>query len=78
MINKNFYALTGMSIGDITYTPNGFFGVNTKGETKKYYFYKGNSKILSGTRAENITLTSSNNIVSVFDKNGVCTKQYKK
>ena len=45
---------------------------------KKYYFYKGNSKILSGTRAENITLTSSNNIVSVFDKNGVCTKQYKK
>lgn len=45
---------------------------------KKYYFYKGNSKILSGTRAENIALTSSNNIVSVFDKNGVCTKQYKK
>ena len=33
MINKNFYALTGMSIGDITYTPNGFFGVNTKNLT---------------------------------------------
>ena len=42
MINKNFYALTGMSIGHITYTPNGFFGVNTKGETKKYYFYDDN------------------------------------
>lgn len=39
MINKNFYALTGMSIGNTTYIPNGFFGVNTKGETKKYYFY---------------------------------------
>lgn len=44
---------------------------------KKYYFYKGNSA-LSGTRAENITLTSSQNIVSVFDKLGVCIKQYKK
>ena len=44
---------------------------------KKYYFYKGSSA-LSGTRAENITLTSSNRIVSVFDGNGVCTRQYKK
>lgn len=44
---------------------------------KKYYFYKG-SFALSGTRAENITLTSSNRIVSVFDGNGVCTRQYKK
>lgn len=44
---------------------------------KKYYFYNGKSQ-KSGTRAENITLTSSNNVVSVFDKNGVCIKQYKK
>lgn len=44
---------------------------------KKYYFYNGKSQ-KSGTRAENITLTSSNNVVSVFDKNGICTKQYKK
>ena len=44
---------------------------------KKYYFYKG-SFALSGTRAENITLTSSNRIVSVFDGNGVCIRQYKK
>ncbi|MDD7218777.1 MAG: GH25 family lysozyme [Clostridia bacterium] len=41
---------------------------------KKYYFYKGQSK-MSGIRAENITLTSSKNVVSVFDKNGVCIKQ---
>ncbi|MDO4272810.1 MAG: GH25 family lysozyme [Eubacteriales bacterium] len=44
---------------------------------KKYYFYKGN-KQGSGVRAENITLTSSAGVVSVFNKNGVCTKQYKK
>ena len=44
---------------------------------KKYYFYKGSSA-LSGTRAENITLTSSNKIVSVFDSEGVCVKQYRK
>lgn len=44
---------------------------------KKYYFYNGTSK-LSGTRAENVTLTSSKNIVSVFNAKGVCTKQYKK
>lgn len=44
---------------------------------KKYYFYKGSSAV-SGTRAENITLTSSDNVVSVFDENGVCVKQYKK
>lgn len=44
---------------------------------KKYYFYKGTSK-LSGTRAENITLTSAQKVVSVFDAEGVCTKQYKK
>ena len=43
----------------------------------KYYFYKG-SAALSGTRAENITLTSFSNLVSVFDKKGVCIKQYKK
>ena len=44
---------------------------------KKYYFYKGSSK-LSGTRAENITLTSARKVVSVFDKNGICIRQYKK
>lgn len=44
---------------------------------KKYYFYKGSS-VASGTRAENISLTSSKNIVSVFNAQGVCVKQYKK
>ena len=44
---------------------------------KKYYFYKGSSAA-SGTRAENITLTSSNKVVSVFNAQGVCVKQYKK
>lgn len=44
---------------------------------KKYYFYNGTS-LASGTRAENVTLTSSNKVVSVFDKNGVCIKQYRK
>lgn len=44
---------------------------------KKYYFYNGTSK-LSGTRAENIRLTSSKNIVSVFNSKGVCVKRYKK
>lgn len=43
----------------------------------KYYFYKGSSA-LSGTRAENISLTSSSGLVSVFDGNGVCVRQYKK
>ena len=46
-------------------------------EGKKYYFYKGSSAV-SGTRAENITLTSSRKVVSVFDSAGVCMKQYKK
>lgn len=44
---------------------------------KKYYFYKGTA-LTSGTRAENITLTDSRKIVSVFDKKGVCIKQYQK
>ena len=44
---------------------------------KKYYFYKGN-KEGSGVRAENIKLTSAKGVVSVFNKDGVCTKQYKK
>lgn len=44
---------------------------------KKYYFYKGTA-MASGTRAENITLTDSKGLVSVFDKNGVCIKQYTK
>lgn len=60
-----------------------YFGRNGKAHKgwltlkgKSYYFYKGKSQ-KSGTRAENITLTSSNNVVSVFDKNGVCVKQYR-
>ena len=44
---------------------------------KKYYFYKGTSE-KSGRRAESIRLTSSKGVVSVFDKNGVCVKQYHK
>lgn len=44
---------------------------------QKYYFYKGSSA-LSGTRAESISLTSSSKVVSVFDANGVCVRQYKK
>lgn len=43
---------------------------------KKYYMYKGTST-LSGVRAENITLTSASSLCSVFDKNGVCVRQYK-
>lgn len=61
-----------------------YFGKNGKAHKgwlvlkgKKYYFYNGKSQ-KSGTRAESITLTSSKNVVSVFDKNGVCIKQYKK
>lgn len=46
-------------------------------EGKKYYFFKGSSAV-SGTRAENITLTSSRKVVSVFNSAGVCMKQYKK
>lgn len=42
---------------------------------KKFYFYKGTSP-KSGTRAENVKLTSSKKIVSKFGKNGVCIKQY--
>ena len=44
---------------------------------KKYYFYKGKTE-KSGRRAENVRLTSSNGIISVFDKSGVCIDQYKK
>ena len=46
-------------------------------EGRKYYFFKGSSAV-SGTRAENITLTSSRKVVSVFNSAGVCMKQYKK
>ncbi len=60
-----------------------YFGKNGKAcrgwhviKGKKYYFYKGTAK-RSGTRAENVTLISSSNVVSVFDENGVCIKQYK-
>ena len=43
---------------------------------KKYYFYQGTG-INAGARAQGIKLTSAAGIVSVFDKNGVCTRQYK-
>ena len=61
-----------------------YFGSNGKAykgwhtiNGKKYYFYKGEGPN-AGVRAENITLTSSTGVVSVFNKNGVCTKQYRK
>ncbi|MDD7220582.1 MAG: N-acetylmuramoyl-L-alanine amidase [Clostridia bacterium] len=41
----------------------------------KYYFYKGTSS-KSGTRAENVKLTSAKKIVSEFNEKGVCVKQY--
>ena len=44
---------------------------------KKYYFYGGKGS-MAGVRAQRTTLTSSNGTVSVFNKYGVCTKQYKK
>lgn len=44
---------------------------------KKYYFYKGNTEG-SGVMAKSITLTSSSGVVSVFNAQGVCIKQYKK
>lgn len=43
---------------------------------KKYYFYNGTGA-KAGVRAQSIKLTSKNRIVSVFNKDGVCTKQYK-
>ena len=55
----------------------GMTQVTEKGKVNTYYFHNG-SKAVSGTRAENITLTSSKNIVSVFNAEGVCVKQYKK
>ena len=39
---------------------------------KKYYFYSG-----SCVRARSVSLTDSKGITSVFNKYGVCTKQYK-
>lgn len=43
---------------------------------KKYYFYKGTSQN-SGVMAKSIKLTSSTGVVSVFNEQGVCIKQYK-
>lgn len=61
-----------------------YFGKNAKAykgwhtiNGKKYYFYKGNTQG-SAVMARNITLTSGSGVVSVFNKNGVCIKQYKK
>lgn len=44
---------------------------------KKYYFYNGTSQ-KSGVMAKSITLTSGSGVVSVFNANGVCIKQYRK
>mgnify|MGYP002755232104 CR=1 FL=1 len=43
---------------------------------KKYYFYRGTGDG-AGVRAQNLSLTSADGLVSVFNKNGVCTKQYR-
>lgn len=43
---------------------------------KKYYFFNGKGPN-AGVRAESVTLKSSKGIVSVFNKSGVCTKQYR-
>lgn len=44
---------------------------------KRYFFYQGTGK-LAGVRVQNKSLTDKKGLVSVFDKNGVCTKQYYK
>lgn len=61
-----------------------YFGSNGKAykgwhtiKGKKYYFYQGTGAN-AGVRAQSITLTDSKGTVSVFNKYGVCTKQYKK
>lgn len=84
--DANGYRYTG---GFHTFVENGerntyYFGANGRAykgwhviDGKKYYFYKGTAPT-SGVRAENVTLVSGSNVVSVFDENGVCIKQYKK
>lgn len=59
-----------------------YFGKNGKAykgwytiKGKKYYFYRGTGTG-AGVRAQSVTLTSADGLVSVFDKNGVCIKQY--
>lgn len=61
-----------------------YFGSNGKAykgwhtiNGKKYYFYKGNGAN-AGVRAQSVTLTDSKGMVSVFNKYGVCKKQYRK
>lgn len=44
---------------------------------KRYFFYRGTGK-LAGVRVENKSLSDKKGLVSVFNKNGVCTKQYYK
>ena len=44
---------------------------------KRYFFYQGTGK-LAGVRVENKSLTNKKGLVSVFNKNGVCTRQYYK
>ena len=60
-----------------------YFGSNGKAykgwhkiKGKKYYFYRGTGA-KAGVRAQSVRLKNSSGIVSVFNKNGVCKKQYK-
>lgn len=71
----------------VTITENGrkntyYFGKNAKAykgwytiKGKKYYFYRGTGTG-AGVRAQSVTLTSGDGVVSVFNKYGVCTRQY--
>lgn len=77
-VQKKFYSITAGK-QKLTY----YFGKNGKAykgwhtiKGKKYYFYKGTGP-KAGVRAQSIKLTSKTGIVSVFNKGGVCTKQYK-
>ena len=73
----------------ITLTENGrkntyYFGKNGKAikglkcyhQRKKILFLRGTGAG-AGVRAQNVSLTSADGLVSVFNKNGVCTKQYR-
>ena len=72
----------------VTISENGkkntyYFGSNGKAykgwhkiKGKKYYFYRGTGA-KAGIRAQSVRLTSSSGVVSVFNKYGVCKKQYK-
>lgn len=76
-VRNKFYSIT-VGGQKLTY----YFGKNGKAykgwhtiNGKKYYFYKGTGP-KAGVCAKSIKLTSKMGIVSVFDKDGVCTQQY--